>query len=59
MEINFISSKDSKDSTNFNETRTMHTASDNIEITISDETDEIIKNFFESLLQSYQEGLKK
>ena len=59
MEINFISSKDSKDSTNFNETRTMHTASDNTEITISDETDVIIKNFFESLLQSHQEGLKK
>ena len=37
MKINFISSKDS------NETRTMHTTSDSIEIMIRNETDEIIK----------------
>ena len=52
MEINFISSKDS------NETRTMHTKSDNIEIMIGNETDEIIKNLFESLLQKYPNGLE-
>ena len=53
MEINFISSKDS------NETRTMHTKSINIEIMIGNETDEIIKELFDSLLQRYQEGLEK
>ena len=53
MEINFISFKDS------NETRTMHTTSNNIEIKIVNETDEIVKNLFESLLQKYQEGLEK
>ena len=53
MKINFISSKDS------NETRSMHTKSDNIEIMIGNETDEIIKNLFESLFQKYQEGLEK
>ena len=51
--INFISSKDS------NETRTMHTKSDNIEIIIGSETGEIIKELFESLLQRYQEGLEE
>ena len=50
MEINFISSKDSKDSKDSNETRTLHTTTDNIEIMIGNETDEIIKNLFESLL---------
>ena len=53
MEINFISSRDS------NETRIMLTNSDNIEIMIGNETDEIIKKLFESLLQKYQEGLEK
>ena len=52
MKINFISSKDSK------ETRTMHTTSDIIEIMIGNETDEIIEELFESLLQKYQEGLE-
>ena len=51
--MDFISFKDSI------ETHTMHTKSDNIEIMISNETDKIIKNLFESLLQKYQEGLKK
>ena len=45
--INFISSKDS------NETRTMHTKSDNIEIVIGNEMDEIIEELFKSLLQRY------
>ena len=53
MEINFISSK------HFNETRTMHTTSDNIEIRIGNETYEIIKSLFGSLLLKYQEELKK
>ena len=41
MAINFISSKDS------NETHTMHTKSDNIEIRVGNETGEIIKKLFE------------
>ena len=44
MVINFISSKGS------NETRTMLTKSDNIEIMIDNETDEIIEELFNSLL---------
>ena len=50
-EINFISSKDS------NETCTMHSKSDNIEIMIGNKTDEIIKKLFESFFQRYQEEL--
>ena len=50
MAINFISSKDSK------ETRTMHTKSDNIELMMVSETDEIINECFDSLLQKYQDG---
>ena len=42
--INFFSSKDSE------ETRTMHTKSDNIEIMMGSETDETIEELFESLL---------
>ena len=53
MKINFISSKDS------NETRTMHTTSDNIEIMVDNETDEIVEELFESLLQKDQEALEK
>ena len=45
MTIYFISSKDS------NETRTMHTKSDNVEIIMDSETNEIIKEIFESLLK--------
>ena len=51
--INFISSKDS------NETHTMHTKSDNLEIMMGSETDEIIEENFESLLQRYPEGLEE
>ena len=40
VRINFISSKDS------NETRTMHTISDNIEIMMVNKTSEIIKKTF-------------
>ena len=53
MEIIFISFKDS------NETRTIHTTSDSIEIMIGNEKDEIIEERLESHLQKYQEGLKK
>ena len=53
MAINFISSKD------FDETRTIHTKSDNIEIIMGSETDEIIKELFESLLQRYQKVLEE
>ena len=49
----FISSKDS------NETQTMHSKSDNIEIMTGSETDGIIEELFESLLQRYQEGLEE
>ena len=48
MVINFISSKDS------DETRTMHTKSNNVEIMIGSETNEIIKGLFESFFQKYQ-----
>ena len=53
MAINFISSKDS------DETLTMHTKSNNVEIMVGSETDEIIKDLFESFLQNYQEGLEE
>ena len=53
MKINFFPSKDSE------ETRTMSTKTDNIEIMMSDETDEIIEELFESLLQRLQEGLEE
>ena len=53
MAINFISSKDS------GETRNMHTKSDNIEIIMSNETNVIIEEMCESLLQKYQEGLEE
>ena len=53
MAINFISSKDS------DETRTMHTKSNNVEIMVGSETDEIIEGLFKSFLQKYQEGLEE
>ena len=53
ISINFISSKDS------NETRTMHTKSDNMEMIIGNETNEIIEEIFDSLLQKYQKGLEE
>ena len=51
MAINFVSSKDS------DEICTMQTKKIYIYIAMGDETDEIIKELFESLLQSYQEAL--
>ena len=53
MQINFITSKDSE------EIPSMSTKSDNIEIMIGNETDDIIEEFYKSLLQRYQEGLKE
>ena len=53
MTINFISSKDS------DKTRTMHTKSNNVEIMIGSETNEIIAELFKSFLQKYQEGLEE
>ena len=52
-EINFISLKPSSD-----ETRVMHTRSDNEEFMNGSDTDEIIKGLFESFLQKYEENLQ-
>ena len=54
MKINFISSKD-----DFDETRILSTWSDNIEIMMISETDDIINELFKSFLQGYQEGLEQ
>ena len=53
MSINFNSSKDS------DETYSMLTNSDNMEIIMGSETDDVIKELCESVLQKYQEGLKE
>ena len=53
MAIDFTSSKENSD-----QTCTMRTKSDNIEIMMGNETDEIIE-LFESLLKRYQEGLEE
>ena len=53
MQINFTSSKDS------GETRTMHTKSDNIEIMMGSETDNINQDLRESLLQRYHNELEE
>ena len=52
-EINFISLKPGSD-----ETRIMHTRSDNIEIMIGDDNDGIIEELFRSFLQKYEENLQ-
>ena len=49
----FFSSEDDND-----EERVMHSKSDNIEIIISGEADEIIKTFFDSLKNRYQNNLQ-
>ena len=51
MKINFISSKDN------NESRTMHTKSNNIEIMSGTEAD-VINEIFKSFFKRYQEGLE-
>ena len=53
MVINLISFKDC------DEIRTMHTKSNNVEIMMGNETDEIIEEIFESLLQKHQQGLEE
>ena len=53
MVINFISSKDS------DEIRKMHTKGDNIENMMVSETDEVIKELFESIFQIYQNDLQE
>ena len=50
MAINFISS---------DETRTMHTKSNNVEIMVGSEANEIIEQLFKSFLQKYREGLEE
>ena len=52
-EINFISLKLGSD-----ETRIMHTRSDNEEFMNGDDTDEIIKGLFDTFLQKYEENLQ-
>ena len=51
--INIFSSKNSR------ERRTMHSKSNNIEIVIVNETDEIIEELFDSLLLKFQKGLEE
>ena len=53
-EINFISSKPDSD-----ETRIMHTKSNNIEIVVGSDTNGVIKELSKSLLQRYQENFEK
>ena len=53
MKINFISSR------NFIESRDMYSKSDNFEIMMRANTNEIIKNLFNSLLRRYQGGLQE
>ena len=52
--INFISLKPGSD-----ETRIMHTRSDNKEIMNGNDTDEVIEELFESFLQRYEQNLKE
>ena len=53
MKINFIFSR------NFIESRDTHSKSDNFEITMGANTNEIIRNLFNSLLRRYQGGLQE
>ena len=53
-EMSFISLKPGSD-----ETRIMHTRSDNEEFVSGSDTDEIIKGLFESFLQKYEENLQE
>ena len=53
-EINFISLKPGSD-----ETRVIHTKSDNAEIKIGDDINDVVKELFKSLLQRYQENSLK
>ena len=53
MESTIISLKLGSD-----ETRIMYTRSDNVEIMLGDDNDDIIEQLFESLLQKYEENLQ-
>ena len=53
-EINFTSLKPDSD-----ETRIMHTKSDNTEMMTGSDTNEVIEEFFKSFLQRYQGGLQE
>ena len=53
-EINFTSLKPNSD-----ETRIMHTKSDNKEIMVGSDTNEVVKELLKSFLQRYQEGLQE
>ena len=53
-DINFISLKPGSD-----ETRAMYTKSDNIEIRIGDDINDVIKELFKSRLKRYQENLQE
>ena len=53
-EINFTSLKPDSD-----ETRIMHTKSDNEEIMVGSDTNEVIKELFKSFLKRYQESLQE
>ena len=53
MTIDFISSKDS------DEICTVHTKSNNIEIVMGNETDQVIKELFESLLQKISRRIRR
>ena len=52
MRVNFIFSKDT------GETRTIYLWSDNVKIMWVSDTDDIIRDLFESFLHNYQEELK-
>ena len=53
IKTHFISSK------NFNDVRDRYSKSDNVEIMMDADTNEIIKNIFDSILQRYQNGLEE
>ena len=53
MTMNFFSSKDSE------EICTMYSKSDNIEVILGSETDEIIENLFDFFLQRYQKIFRR
>ena len=54
MKINFVSSKDDS-----NEIRKMYIKSNNVNILMGSERDEIFEELFESLLQNYQKDLEE
>ena len=54
LKVNFVSFLQDSD-----ETRIMHARSDNTEIMMSIETEEVIKDVFESLLKRYEKQLAK